>query len=115
MGLFNGDLGVCLKDENEELWLFVGSGPEIKKIKPQRIIHFNPAYFLTVHKSQGSEFDHVNLLLPHSDHPLLTRELVYMAITRAKKKFSLYGSLEIFRRGMSRETRRYTGLKELMG
>jgi len=114
LGLFNGDLGVCLKDQNGELWLYVESGAATKKIKPDRVLHFNPAYFLTVHKSQGSEFDHVELLLPRIDNPLMTRELIYTAITRAKKKFSLFGDLMVFMRGIERQTRRYTGLRKAL-
>ncbi len=114
LGLFNGDLGVCLKDQNGELWLYVESGAVTKKIKPGRVLHFDPAYFLTVHKSQGSEFDHVQLLLPRHDNPLMTRELIYTAITRAKQRFSLFGDLQVFTKGIDRQTRRYTGLRKAL-
>ena len=112
LGLFNGDLGVCMRDTTGQLWLYVESGATTKRIKPDRVLHFNPAYFLTVHKSQGSEFDHVQLLLPRHDNPLITRELIYTAITRARKKFSLHGNLSLFRKGIDRQTRRYTMLRE---
>ncbi len=111
LGLFNGDLGVCMRDSAGELWLYAESGREFGKLKPGRIVNYQPAYFLTVHKSQGSEFEHVNLLLPRKDHQLLTRELIYTAITRAKRRFKLFGDLEIFSKGMHRETRRFTGLQ----
>jgi len=112
LGVFNGDLGVCVRSEKGELWVHVESGSQVKRIKPQRLMHAEPAYFLTVHKSQGSEFEHVNLLLPAQDTSILTRELIYTAVTRAKNQFSLYGELSLFEKGISRKTVRFTGLKE---
>ncbi len=114
LGVFNGDMGVCLRDETGELRVYVESGSEIKKLQPSRLTDYSPAYFLTVHKSQGSEFNHVDLLLPKRDTPILTRELLYTAITRARKSFSLHGSIELFSKGAGRETVRYTGLKNLV-
>jgi len=114
-GVFNGDLGVCVKELDGKMSVYVESGSEIKKLQPNRLTDYAPAYFLTVHKSQGSEFDHVNLLLPKRNTPILTRELLYTAITRARKSFHLYGDLELFAKGIQRETIRYTGLKELVG
>ncbi|MDR9367105.1 MAG: exodeoxyribonuclease V subunit alpha [Balneolaceae bacterium] len=114
LGIFNGDMGVTLVDEDDSIWVFVESGSEIKKFKPHRLSHFDPAYFLTVHKSQGSEFDRVNLLLPQKDTPILTKELIYTAITRARESFELYGNLKLFSEGIQRETQRFTGLGDLV-
>jgi exodeoxyribonuclease V alpha subunit len=114
MGVFNGDLGVCMKDDEGKLTVYVESGSETKILQPHRLTDYAPAYFLTVHKSQGSEFDHVNLLLPKRDTSILTRELLYTAITRARRSFYLYGDLELFAKGIKRETTRYTGLKNLV-
>lgn len=114
LGVFNGDLGVSLKVDDGSMWVYIETGSEIKRFKPQRLTHYDPAYFLTVHKSQGSEFDHVHFLLPQKDTPVLTKELLYTAITRARSRFSLYGSLKLFEIGMKRETTRYTGLKEIL-
>tara|TARA_R100001143_G_C3360893_1_gene135506 strand:- start:51 stop:1895 length:1845 start_codon:yes stop_codon:yes gene_type:complete len=112
LGIFNGDMGVCVKDKEGKHWLYVESGSELKRFNINRTSKLEPSYFLTVHKSQGSEFDRVNLLLPRADHSLLTRELIYTAVTRAKSEFNLYGDMEIFLSGISRKTQRYTGLKE---
>ncbi|WP_069131004.1 exodeoxyribonuclease V subunit alpha [Rhodohalobacter halophilus] len=114
LGVFNGDMGVCLHDGSGELRIYVESGSEIKKLQPSRLTDYAPAYFLTVHKSQGSEFNHVNLLLPKRDTPILTRELLYTAITRARNSFTLYGEMGLFAKGVSRQTVRYTGLKNLV-
>ena len=109
-GVYNGDLGVCIAEGEEfRIWVESVSGP--RKLRPERIRAYDPFYFLTVHKSQGSEFEEVNLLLPPNDHPLVTRELIYTAVTRARKRFNLYGSLDLFEAGIQRKTERYTGLK----
>jgi len=110
LGIFNGDLGVCIQQDNGTYRVFVQSGSEMKKIKPEQLIHYTPAYFLTVHKSQGSEFNRVNLLLPAKDTPILSRELLYTAITRARKRFTLYGEIEHFIRASNKETERFSGL-----
>lgn len=114
LGIFNGDMGVCVRDKEGTLWLYVESGSELKRFNINRTSKLEPSYFLTVHKSQGSEFERVNLLLPQKDHSLLTRELIYTAVTRAKSEFKLYGDIDHFLSGISRKTLRYTGLKEKM-
>lgn len=113
LGVFNGDLGVALK-EDDGVWVYVETGSEVRRFRPHRLHHYDPAFFLTVHKSQGSEFDHVNLLLPQKDTQILTRELLYTAITRARSRFSLYGDLNLFEKGIGRETLRFTGLREML-
>lgn len=112
LGIFNGDMGVCVRDKEGNLWLYVETGSELKRFNINRTSKLEPSYFLTVHKSQGSEFERVNLLLPQKDHSLLTRELIYTAVTRAKGEFHLYGDVDIFLSGISRKTLRYTGLKD---
>ncbi|TVP99105.1 MAG: exodeoxyribonuclease V subunit alpha [Balneolaceae bacterium] len=111
LGVFNGDAGVCIREKDDELWVYIESGTGFRRIKPQRLTRFEPGWFLTVHKSQGSEFDSVNLLLPKTWNPLITRELLYTAVTRARNRFSLFGSTEFFLKGIQNETVRFTGLK----
>ncbi len=67
---------------------------------------------MTVHKSQGSEFDHTALVMPAQFLPVLTRELVYTAITRARKQLTLYSDLGIFQRAVQLQTQRRSGLVE---
>lgn len=114
LGVFNGDLGVCMEDPNRTLRIYIESGSEIKSIYPSRLTHYTPAWFLTVHKCQGSEFDHVKLLLPSSDTPLLSRELIYTAITRSRNEFTLYGNLNLFSEGIKRRIERYSGLRSMI-
>ena len=68
------------------------------------------AYALTVHQSQGSEYDHVALVLPDADMPLATRELVYTALTRARRSIALFGSAEVLRAAVARSAERFSGL-----
>lgn len=68
------------------------------------------AYAVTVHKSQGAEYDHVALWLPRAEHPLLTRELLYTAMTRARKSVTVLGSREAVAAGCSRVLERVTGI-----
>jgi exodeoxyribonuclease V alpha subunit len=110
LGIFNGDLGICVQSSVGELRVFVESGAELRKFIPAQIVHYQPAYFLTVHKSQGSEYHHIHLLLPQADSPVLTSELIYTAVTRARNRFSLHGDMNLFRTGLSRQTNRFTNL-----
>jgi exodeoxyribonuclease V alpha subunit len=70
------------------------------------------AFALTVHKSQGSEFDRVALILPESDIPLLTREILYTAVTRSKRSVTIVGNPEVFKLGIKRTIKRFSGIAE---
>jgi len=113
LGIFNGDMGVCV-EESGAFWVYIESGSELKRVSPQRLLHIQPAYFLTVHKSQGSEFDHVHLLFPRQESQLLSRELLYTAITRSREKFTCHGNMEWISSGADRPLKRYTGLSKLV-
>ena len=69
---------------------------------------------MTVHKSQGSEFDDVVLVLPDQDFPVLTRELLYTAITRARRNVLIWGSEPILRNTISRKIERTSGLRDAL-
>nr|MBF0223408.1 ATP-binding domain-containing protein [Desulfobulbaceae bacterium] len=113
LGLFNGDIGLVLSDDQGLLrvW-FETSRQQVRSFSTARIPAHETAYALTVHKSQGSEFDHVILVLPEQSSRLVTRELLYTAITRAKKSFELWGSVDVFNDGVRKITQRNTGLSE---
>lgn len=113
LGLFNGDIGIALHNESGELRVYFQlPGGEVKSVQPSRLPAHETAYAMTVHKSQGSEFDHTLLVLPNHFLPVLTRELVYTAITRAKKQLSLYASEKVFSIATRTRTRRRSGLAE---
>jgi exodeoxyribonuclease V alpha subunit len=97
LGLMNGDVGITLKDGTGKLRVAFPSEDSRDKVKilwisPMRLPDVETAFAITVHKSQGSEFNHVALILPETRSPVLTRELVYTAITRAKENFTLLES-----------------------
>lgn len=97
LGLMNGDVGITLKDSSGKLRVVFPSEDsrdeaKILWVSPMRLPDVETAFAITVHKSQGSEFNHVALILPEAGSPVLTRELVYTAITRAKENFTLLES-----------------------
>lgn len=111
LGLFNGDIGITLRDARHELRVYFQlPNGEIKSVQPSRLPAHETAYAMTVHKSQGSEFDHTLLVLPNQWLPVLTRELVYTAITRAKRQLSLYTSQKVLASAISTPTQRRSGL-----
>ncbi len=116
LGLFNGDIGITLPDPNsssEELYVyFPDSGDEIKRFPTHRLSGHETVYAMTVHKSQGSEFDHIILLLPEKDYPLLTRELIYTGLTRARKTVSIWGPQSVLKAAITRKIKRTSGLRD---
>ena len=111
LNLFNGDIGIALSDQQGNLRVYFQlSDGSLKSIQPNRLPSHETAYAMTVHKSQGSEFNHTLLVLPDSYSPLLSRELVYTAITRARQKLTLYADPVIFSNAIQRPTRRISGL-----
>lgn len=102
LGLMNGDVGITLKDSTGKLRVAFpsensGDTVNIRWVSPMRLPDVETAFAITVHKSQGSEFNHVALVLPETKTPVLTRELIYTGITRAKDNFTLMESrAEIF-------------------
>ena len=114
-GLFNGDIGICLNDteNNNRLRVFFQSdNGGFKKIHPVRLQNPEPVFSMTVHKSQGSEFENVFVVFPENYFDLLTAELMYTAITRAKKKVILSCSKEIFFSCVKKRVERSSGLFE---
>lgn len=90
LGLFNGDIGLCLAGEHGLRVYFEGD-EGFRAFAPARLPSHDSAFAMTVHKSQGSEFSEVLLALPESPSPLLTRALFYTGITRAKHKVEIWG------------------------
>jgi len=115
--LFNGDMGITLPDPdgNQALRVFFPS-PDggVRKFPPLRLPEHETVYALTVHKSQGSEFDRILLILPDRDAPVLTRELIYTGITRAREQVEIWGKETTFCRAVSRRIQRSSGLREAL-
>jgi exodeoxyribonuclease V alpha subunit len=116
LGLMNGDVGITLQDSQGKLAVaFRQADGHMKWITPSRLSSMETAFAITVHKSQGSEFEHVALLVPDSNSAILTRELIYTGITRARKRFSLlYSDPVVFRQALQTRVRRSGGLEALL-
>ena len=117
MRLFNGDTGILFPDpDNRALLRAFFTNPEggVRSIPTERLPAHETAYAMTIHKSQGSEFDSVLLLLPPVESDLLTRELIYTGITRAKKTIELWANKEVFCFAVKRKTVRNSGLRDVL-
>lgn len=115
--LYNGDVGIALPDSRargELRVFFQAPGGTFRAFHPVRLPEHETVYALTVHKSQGSEFDRVLLILPDRDSPVLTRELIYTGITRGREHVEVWGEEDVFRRAVSRRTTRLSGLRDAL-
>lgn len=112
LGVFNGDIGIAMLNTQGELRVYFQlPDGQVKSVSPSRLPPHETAYAMTVHKSQGSEFEHTSLVLPTGYLPVLTRELVYTAVTRAKSRLSLYVDMNVLCRAVKTPTLRYSGLE----
>jgi exodeoxyribonuclease V alpha subunit len=116
MKLFNGDAGVALEDvESGEVRIFFrADAGSFRKVIPARLPVHESAYALTVHKSQGSEYGRVLVILPDRYSPVLTRELLYTAVTRAKRSVEIWGTEEVLERAVSARIERMSGLRDAL-
>jgi len=108
--LFNGDIGIALPDADGRLVVWFQESQGWRPILPARMPEHETAYAMTVHKSQGSEFGRVLVVLPPADSPVLTRELLYTAVTRAREGVRLHGGEAALRAAIGRPTQRHSGL-----
>lgn len=110
--LFNGDVGICLPDANgTPLAWFPGEGSiGTRAFHPAALPAHESAFAMTVHKAQGSEFDEVWLQLPRADSRVLSRELVYTGLTRARSALHVAGSAEVIAAALGRHAGRVSGL-----
>ena len=110
--LFNGDVGVAWPEANGELKVWFEAGDSAARaISPAALPPHEGAFALTVHKAQGSEFGRVALVLG-ADTPVLTRELLYTGVTRARERVAIYGDGSLLRAGIARRTQRWNGLAD---
>lgn len=110
--LHNGDVGLALPGEDGTLLVHVPQpGGGLRAVAPARLPAHETAWALTVHKAQGSEFDEVLLALPPHDSRVLTRELLYTAVTRARQRVQLCGAASVIAAAAARRTTRRSGLQ----
>jgi exodeoxyribonuclease V alpha subunit len=114
--LYNGDIGLCLPDSNGRLLVFFPRPDgSVASYLPSRITQCETVFAMTIHKSQGSEFEEVLIVLPEQINPVLTKELLYTAITRAKQKVKLVANKDIFTATVQQKISRVTGLVAKFG
>lgn len=115
--LFNGDVGLILRDPEEGGELrafFTDAAGTLRRVLPARLPAHETSYAMTVHKSQGSEFDRLLFVLPDRDTPVATRELLYTGITRARSHVELWADESMLRTTIARRTERSSGLREAL-
>ena len=118
--LFNGDVGIVRRDENKKLKVFFPAISTSKEntakylsVNPGFIEQWETVFAMTIHKSQGSEFKEVLVILPkNEDNRILTRELLYTGVTRAQNQAHIQGTLEVIKATTDRCVNRVSGIKE---
>ncbi|MBI3782195.1 MAG: exodeoxyribonuclease V subunit alpha [Deltaproteobacteria bacterium] len=113
--LFNGDVGVVARDpqrSDARLVVFEGDEGALRWLAPSRLPPFETVFAMSIHKSQGSEFDEVAVVLPAQPSPVLTRELLYTAVTRSRRRLTIHATPEIIRYAVERRIERASGLRD---
>lgn len=126
LGLFNGDVGLLWRSSDGHLMAYFENSEQVleqdniaglskgiayKMLQPSRLPKYDSVYAMTIHKTQGSEFEHVAIVLPkHAEHQLLSRELLYTGITRAKTKLTIACNSKTWKFGVKTVIKRYSGL-----
>jgi len=112
LGVYNGDIGLLWRNSQGHLMaVFENTQGGYDWIMPSRLPKFETVYAMTIHKTQGSEFEHVVMVLPEQkDNRLLSRELLYTGITRAKLQLSIASSQSVWQSGVNQQVKRHSGL-----
>ena len=114
LGLFNGDVGLVVSESGSVSGTTVlfpdASGEGYRRVSPSLLPSWEPVYAMTVHKSQGMEFDHVVVMLADRSSPVLTKELLYTALSRARQSVEVWGRCEVFEEAVGRQITRESGL-----
>jgi len=112
LGRFNGDIGIVLLDHRQKPVVFFPDtqSPE-QAVRLLNMPTFEPAFASTVHKAQGSEYDHVTLILPARSSPVLNRSLLYTAISRAKLGLCIIAGESVLREAIAAKAQRHSGLR----
>ncbi|KXO95940.1 exodeoxyribonuclease V subunit alpha [Tsukamurella pseudospumae] len=111
--VYNGDVGVVIAHDGDpaDLRAAFARGSDVALLYPNQLVAVRTVYAMTIHRSQGSQYDAVSVVIPPADSRLLTRELLYTAITRARRKVRLLGGEDALRAGVQRQVLRASGLR----
>jgi exodeoxyribonuclease V alpha subunit len=112
LGLYNGDFGIVLGEGDTQRVCVLGHDGTPRNFYPSRLPEHGTAYAMTCHKSQGSEFGRIILVLPTRPSPVLSRQLLYTAVTRATTSVEIWGIESILNEAIRQPTRRVSGLVE---
>jgi exodeoxyribonuclease V alpha subunit len=108
---FNGDVGIVVPGREGRAVVAFSEAGKVSYLAPSRLPAHETVFAMTIHKSQGSEFQHALVMLPQTESPILTRELVYTAVTRAQERMILVGDRKLLARALGRSVRRASGLE----
>jgi exodeoxyribonuclease V alpha subunit len=118
LNLYNGDTGIIAPDPQQgdvlKAWFPAVKNTQSRAFRSfalSRLSSLETCFAITVHKSQGSEYDSIILLLPPVDSPVLTRELIYTGLTRSRGKVHIYGKESVFIKGIDKRIERWSGMK----
>ena len=114
LGLFNGDIGIVWAEENGQLNVCFQQGQKVRKVNVGLLQDLETVYAMTIHKTQGSEFGHVALIVAPQAERLLSSQLLYTAVTRAKVTCSIKVSEYVWRKAVGNKTQRWSGLASLL-
>lgn len=112
--LFNGDTGVAVEKNGEITAFFKGLDNKIEPYRYSDLPSHDTAFAITIHKSQGSEFDSVLMIIPDRFSPVVTRQLLYTGVTRARKKVILIGNLNIMKAAIQMNAKRHSGIERYL-
>jgi exodeoxyribonuclease V alpha subunit len=110
--LYNGDIGLVWPNEDGHLMVWFEAESGFRAVTPGRLPAFETVYDMTIHKTQGSEFDNVVVVLPNEHSSLLSRELIYTGLTRAKTTVTVVGEPDVWQQGIRQRVERWAGLSE---
>ena len=109
-GLYNGDVGIALRNTDGQLRVWFEGDNGLRAFLPSALPAHDSVYAMTIHKSQGSEFDAVTLVLPDYDVPVLTRELFYTGLTRTRQRLLVFAERSALQRALNRRVNRISGI-----
>jgi exodeoxyribonuclease V alpha subunit len=113
LGLYNGDVGIIWPDASGKLRAYFDS-KEDRAYSLNMLPQYESVYVMTIHKTQGSEFDHIAIILPYQDNEALSKELLYTGITRAKKHLDIICDENVLKKTLQKISQRNSNISKLL-